>query len=182
MIKRWLRKFSLFHLILIAILAALGIGVKPLVSNLAHVVTSPLLIPGGAVAGGVYMLFLTLAAALTGARGAGALCGACQALLVLAAGASGSHGAMSLLTYTLPGVAVDLVFLLLARKGANLPACCFGGLLSNVVGTVSVNFVFFSLPLVPLLLGLCAAALSGGLGGVAAWGITKQMKRWNLVT
>ncbi|MDR0531318.1 MAG: ECF transporter S component [Oscillospiraceae bacterium] len=181
MFQRWLKKFTLFHLILIAILAALGIGVKPVVSSLAHIITGPLLIPGGVVAGGVYMLFLVLAASLTGARGAAALCGLCQGLLVLAAGAAGSHGALSLITYTLPGLVAELAFLVFARRGATLPACCFGGMLANVAGTVSVNFVFFSMPLIPLLLSLCAAALSGGLGGVAAWGITKQLKRWDIV-
>ncbi len=179
--ESWLSRYSLFHLLLIAILAALGVGVKPLVSTLVHLVTGPLFIPGGAVAGGIYMLFLVLAASLTGARGAGTLCGLCQALIVLAAGLSGSHGALSLVTYTLPGLAVDLMFLLLARKGANLPACCFAGLLANLAGTVSVNYVFFSLPLIPLLLSLFVAALSGGLGGAAAWGITKQLKRWHII-
>jgi len=177
MFKKWLAKYSLFHLILIAVLAALGVGVKPIVSTLAHVLTGPLFIPGGAVAGGIYMLFLVLAASLTGARGAAALCGLCQGLLVLAVGAAGSHGALSLVTYTLPGLAADLAFLLLARKGPNLPACCFAGMLANIAGTVSVNLVFFSLPWIPLLLSLCAAALSGGLGGVAAWGITKPARR-----
>ena len=179
MFKRWLSKFTLFHLILIAAMAALGVGVKPVVSALAQAVTGP--IPGGAAAGGIYMLFPVLAASLTGARGAGALCGLCQGLMVMALGMSGSHGALSPLTYALPGLAVDLMFLLLARKEANLPACCFAGLLANAVGTVSVNFVFFSLPPVPLLLSLCAAALSGALGGVGAWGITKRLKKWRVI-
>ncbi|MDR2687471.1 MAG: ECF transporter S component [Oscillospiraceae bacterium] len=181
MFKRLFKHTPLFHLILIAVLAALGVGVKPVVSTLAHMVTGPLFIPGGAVAGGVYMLFLVLAASLTGAKGAGALCGLCQGLLAMAIGAAGSHGAMSLLTYTLPGLAADLMFLVLARRGANLPACVFAGLLANAVGTVSVNFIFFSLPWLPLLLSLFAAALSGGLGGAAAWGITRQLKAWGVV-
>ena len=181
MLKRWLSKFTLFHLVLIAAAAALGIGVKSVAAPLVHAVTGPLFIPGGAAAGGIYMLFPVLATSMTGARGAGTLCGLCQGLLAMALGFAGSHGALSLITYTLPGLAVDLMFLLLARKEANLPACCFAGLLANIVGTVSVNLVFFSLPLVPLLLSLSAAALSGGLGGVAAWGITKQLKQWNII-
>jgi len=181
MFKRWLTKYTPFHLMLIAAAAALGVAVKPLVSTLAHAVTGPLFIPGGAVAGGVYMLFLVLAPALTGARGAGTLCGLCQGLMVLALGVPGSHGALSPLTYTLPGLAADLMFLVFARKEANLPACVSAGMLANLVGTASANFVFFSLPLVPLLLSLFAAALSGALGGVAAYGITKQLKQWRVV-
>ena len=181
MLKRWLSKFTLFHLILIAVMAALGVGVKPIVSTLAHLVTGPLFIPGGAVAGGIYMLFLVLAASLTGARGAGTLCGLCQGLLVLAAGVAGSHGALSLLTYTLPGLAADLMFLLFARREPNLPACVFAGMFANLAGTISVNFVFFSLPWIPLLLSLSTAMLSGALGGIAAWGVTKNLKHWNII-
>jgi len=181
MFKRWLSKYTPFHLILIAAMAALGVAVKPVVSTLVHAVTGPLFIPGGAVAGGVYMLFVVLAASLTGAKGAGTLCGLCQGLLVLAMGAPGSHGALSPFTYTLPGLAADLMFLLFARREANLLACCFAGLLANLAGTASANLVFFSLPAVPLLLSLCAAALSGALGGVAAWGITKQLKQWKII-
>ena len=179
MFKRWLAKFTLFHLILIAAMAALGVGVKPVVSTLANALTGP--IPGGAAAGGIYMLFPVLAASLTGARGAGTLCGLCQGLMVLALGMAGSHGAFSPLTYALPGFAIDLMFWIFARREANLPACCFGGLLANVTGTVSVGLIFFSLPLVPLLLSLCAAALSGALGGVGAWGITRQLKGWGII-
>jgi len=159
----------------------LGVGVKPVVSTLAQLVTGPLFIPGGSVAGGIYMLFLVLAASLTGMRGAGTLCGLCQGLMAMALGMAGSHGALSLVTYTLPGLAADLMFLTFARKEANLPACCIAGLLANVAGTVSVNFVFFSLPLIPLLLSLSAAALSGALGGAGAWGITKQLKQWGII-
>jgi len=180
MLKRFLSKFTLFHLILIAVVAALGIAVKPVVVPLAALVTGPFL-PGGAAAGGIYMLFLVLAASLTGARGAGALCGLCQSLLVLALGVAGSHGALSLLTYTLPGLAVDFAFLIFARKKSNLPACFFAGMLANIAGTASVNFAFFAMPLIPLLLSLCIAAFSGGLGGAAAWGITKQLIRWNII-
>ncbi|MCL2107165.1 MAG: ECF transporter S component [Oscillospiraceae bacterium] len=181
MLKKWLRKFNLFHLILIAVMAALGVGVKPVVSTLAHLITGPLFIPGGVVAGGIYMLFLVLAASLTRARGAGALCGLCQGLLVLVAGVAGSHGALSLVTYPLPGLAVDLAFFIFARKESNLAACCAAGMLANLAGTLSVNFAFFSMPLIPLLLSLFAAALSGGLGGVAAHWITKQLKRWEVL-
>jgi len=180
MLKRWLSKFTLFHLILIAVMAALGVGVKPVVVPLAQLVTGPFL-PGGAAAGGIYMLFLVLAASFTGARGAGTLCGLCQGLLVLALGVTGSHGALSLVTYTLPGLAVDLMFAIFARRESNPLSCCFAGMLANIVGTASVGVVFFSMPMVPLLLSLCAAALSGGLGGVAAWGMTKQFRKWGII-
>jgi len=197
MVNRWFKNFTLFHLVLIAVIAALGVAVKPIVVPLAQLITGPF-VPGGAAAGGIYMLFLVLAVSLTKMRGAGLLCGFCQALLVLALGVPGSHGAASLIIYTLPGLAVDLVFLpLLARRKKrepNLIACMFAGLLANLTGTIAVGTVvfqldvifanvgaFFSIPAVPLLLMLCMSALSGGVGGTAAWGITKQLKKWGIV-
>jgi len=180
MLKRLLNKTSLFHLILIAVIAALGIAVKPVVVPLAQLVTGPF-VPGGAAAGGIYMLFVVLAASLTHVRGAGTLCGLCQGLLILALGVPGTHGAASLITYTLPGIAVDLAFLLLARKKVAMPACFVGGIAANVAGTVAVNFALFHMPLIPLLLSLCLAAFSGGLGGLGAWGITRQLKKWGII-
>ena len=46
--QRALRHFSVKELILIAAMAALGIAIKPLVVSLAHLVSTPLMIPGGA--------------------------------------------------------------------------------------------------------------------------------------
>jgi len=177
MFQKLFKHATLFHLILIAVIAALGIAVRPIVVPLAQLITGP--IPGGAAAGAIYMLFLVLAAALTKVRGAGLLCGLVQALLVMTLGIAGSHGVMSLVTFTLPGIAVDLVFFIAVRKHkpAGLLACFFAGMLANIAGTVSVNFVFFSLPWVPLLLSLSLAAFSGGVGGVAAFAITKQLQK-----
>jgi hypothetical protein len=44
-----------------------------------------------------------------------------------------------------------------------------------------VNLVFFSLPPIPLLLSLCAAPLSGALGGIGAGGITKPRNKWRVI-
>jgi len=182
MLKRFLSRTNLFHLILIAVIAALGIAIKPFVVPLAQLLTGPF-IPGGAVAGGIYMLFLVLAVSLTRVRGAGLLCGLVQALLVMALGVAGSHGAASLIIYTLPGLAVDLVFLpITLRRRApnsepNLLACVLAGMLSNMTGTAAVALALFQAEQIMALLMLSLAALSGSLGGIAAWAITKQIRR-----
>ena len=54
--KRLLQKFTVRDLVLIAAMAALGIAIKPVVVPLAHLVSTPLMIPGGALAGGLYMM------------------------------------------------------------------------------------------------------------------------------
>ena len=82
--KRFLNSFKVHHLVIIAMMAGLGIAVKPLVVSLAHLITGPLFIPGGALAGGFYMMWLVLGAALLNRSGAATLIGLVQSVMVLA--------------------------------------------------------------------------------------------------
>ncbi len=178
--RRVLSRFSVKDLVLTAAMAALGIAIKPILVPLAHFISTPLMIPGGALAGGLYMMWLVVAFGLTGKRGTASLVGFVQAILVVIIGVSGSHGIMSLLSYTLPGIAVDLGLLIIRRKIDNLPCAFVGGVLANLTGTIIVNLVFFSLPAIPLLLSMCVAAFSGGVGGILSWMLLKALKRFGL--
>jgi len=51
-------------------------------------------------------------------------------------------------------------------------------MLANIGGSAMVNLVYFRLPLIPLLLSLCVAALSGGLGGILAFQIREQLWKY----
>ena len=86
---------------------------------------------------------------------------------------------MSLATYILPGVMVDLL-LIIMRHRACCALCCFlAGLIANLTGSFLSNAVFFRLPFIPLMLSLIAGALSGGLGGIIAWNIVKMLENFN---
>jgi ABC-type thiamin/hydroxymethylpyrimidine transport system permease subunit len=139
------------------------------------------MLPGGALAGGLYMMWLVMAFGLTGKRGSATLTGVVQAILVMITGVSGSHGAMSLVSYTMPGLLVDVVFLLLRRGIDSMPLALLAGLLANIAGTACVNLIFFSLPWIPLLLSLCVSALSGAVGGVLSWLLLKALERYGIV-
>ena len=161
--------------ILMAMLAALGIAIKTIIVPLVQIITGPLFIPGGVVAGGIYMLFLVLGKAIIRKPFVATLIALIQAALVMLSGSFGAHGAASLLTYALPGLAVDLVFFLFGR-GSNLkPACFLGGMAANMAGSFAVNLAIFNLSLIPLLLALTAAALSGGLGGLIAAALAEKI-------
>ncbi|MDD3878943.1 MAG: ECF transporter S component [Syntrophomonas sp.] len=175
---KMLDRFSLFDLIIIAMMAALGIAIKPVVVPLAHIVSGPLFIPSGAVAGGFYMMWLVLGFGLTGKRGTATLIALVQALVVTGTGMVGSHGAMSLFTYTVPGVMADLGLLLIGHRVCCSPCAFLAGMLANMGGTIMVNLVYFRLPLIPLVLALSVAALSGGLGGILAFQIQQQLLRF----
>ena len=181
--RRITDKFSVFELLAISLMAALGIAVKPVVSSLAKIITGPLAIPSGVIAGGIYMMFLILACGLTNKRPTGALTAAVQALIVMLTGI-GSQGIMSFVTYILPGAAVDLVMLpfsLRDKARPKAPACFCAGIAANVTGSFLVSSVLFDIPLIPLLLSLAAAALSGGLGGLLAYFILKQIYKTGLL-
>lgn len=178
---KMLLRFSTYDLILISVMAALGVATKPIIVPLAHLITGPLFIPGGSLAGGLYMFWLVVGLGLTRKYGTATLIGLVQALMVAGTGVIGSHGAMSLVSYTLPGLAVDAGLFLIGRHKACCLFCCFiAGMLANLGGTLAVNAIFFRLPLIPLMLSICAAAFSGGLGGILAWQVLQALRKYKI--
>lgn len=176
--NRFLKKFSSYELIIIAFTAALGIAVKPFIVSLSHLITGPLLIPGGAFAGGFYMLFVILGAGLVKKPGTATLICIIQAILVTVTGVYGTHGIASFITYILPGFMVDFIWFLIGHRGCCKLCCFIGCIVANVSGVFLVNFVFFRLPMIPLLLSLSIAALSGAIGGLVAWSLIQSMNKY----
>ncbi|RLC49773.1 MAG: hypothetical protein DRI23_08525, partial [Candidatus Cloacimonadota bacterium] len=113
-----LAKFTSQDLLYIAIFSALGLAIKPIVTPIIHLISAPLMIPGGSLAGGFYMMWLVLAIVIVQKPGAGILVGITQAIVMISLGYFGNHGAVSLLSYTLPGVAAELVSLLFKNKSS----------------------------------------------------------------
>jgi len=179
-IKKFFIKFTVFDLVLIALVAALGIATKPVIVPLVHIITGPLFIPGGAVAGGFYMMWIVVGAGITTKRGTASLIALVQAIMVIAIRVFGTHGIMSLITYLIPGLAVELFLIISRQKCRNIVSCFFAGMVANIAGTVMTNLVFFKLPWVPLLLTIAAAALSGGLGGLLAHSLIKGFSKVNI--
>ena len=175
--RRFLSGFSVFDLMIVAILAALGIAVSGIVGYLVRIVTSMLFIPGGAVAGGIYMLFLVLAVAFTKKKSAALLCGFVQAIIVMVTGFGGHHGAMTIITYTMPGVAVLVLLLIMRRDCSCRLSCFFSCLAANMMGTFLVAAGVMGLPMVPMLLAITVSALSGGLGGLLAFSLVQQVEK-----
>ena len=166
---------------MVAAMAALGIAVKTVVAPIIHLASAPLLIHGGALAGGLYMMWLVIAAGITGKLGIATLTGLIQAILVTLTGIGGSHGLLSLISYTLPGLIIDLWLLISRHRICCLPCSFISCILANICGTAAVNFIFFRLPLIPLLLSLAVAAFSGGVGGVISWHLLKALRRFDIL-
>ena len=170
-------RFSLFELMILALLAAVGVAVKPLTVAVSHIVTGPLSIPGGALSGGLYMLFVILGGALVNKPWAATMVCAIQCLMVMTTGIYGTHGAASVITYMTPGLLADLLWLIWGTGGYGSLQCFFGCVAANVAGSLAVNLVFFRLPPLILLFSIILAAFSGGIGGIIAWNIAKTLKQ-----
>lgn len=180
------RFFSTMDLVVITMMAALGIAIKPIVTPLAQIITGPMMIPGGAVAGGFYMLWLVLAYGLTGNKpGSALLVGLVQGIIIMLQPIA-NHGAFSLVSYVAPGLAVDLLYLVV-RPGPTTPIKAFaGGAAANLTGSLLVTVIMLGiivwrLPLVPLLLTALTPILSGGLGGLVAYGLLGKLRQFKLL-
>lgn len=180
MAQSYIKNFSMFNLVLIALTSALGIAIKPIVVPLSQIITGPLYIPGGTVAGGFYMMWIVLGAAMVRKKGTATLIAIVQAIMVISLGILGTHGIMSFVSYIAPGLAVDLVLLIGGYKRFGAGWLFAAGVVANLCGTFIVNLIFFKLPLIPLILTLSTACLSGGLGGIIAYAITTRVSKYSL--
>ncbi|NLT18539.1 MAG: ECF transporter S component [Clostridiales bacterium] len=191
---RGLKAFPVFDLVLLAMLSGLSIAFKVVVGTLVRMITGPIGIPGGALAGGLYMLWLSLAIVLTGRRGSALVVSGVQTIVLLTSGLPGSHGFWTLLTYLLPAVLVEIVYLIKPKNGYTILHSIIATILANITGTYVVATVLanlggtdggvlplMSLELYPLLFMLLAAAFSGAVGGVLGHLVFLMVSKTGLV-
>jgi len=171
-----LKRFTAKDLILISVLAAIGIAIKPLINPTIKLISSPLMLPGGALAGGLYMMWMVLAVILINKSGVALLFGVVQAIVTLILGTFGNHGILSLLSYTLPGLLVEVAILLPFKREAWLRFLLFGAL-ANAGGSLVMSLIIFKLPYVPLMIALGTSIASGALGGALAKILCIQLRK-----
>ena len=160
---------------MIALMAALGLGTKQLVRPLVSLITIPLLIPGGALAGGFYMLWLILTKRFVPKFGSGIFFGLVQALVVMIM-PFGSHGIFTFITYSLPGLAADIIEIIFRKMKSKWLTSMVEGAVSNLVGTIAVSSIIFELSVEVLLFVSLLALFSGNIGGIIAYLIITQIK------
>jgi len=175
------KRFSTRDLIILATLAGIGIAIKPIVSPLSKLLSTPLFVPGGSFTGGLYMLWLVLAVVIIGKAGTGTIFGLLQALVVMVIGLRGNQGLLSLISYTLPGVVADLAFAVL-RRPLSLWTHVILVALANMTGALVVAVFLFRHPLPYVLIILGMALVSGCVGGLLSFGIFKTLHKYELLT
>ncbi len=164
------------ELIIIAELATLGMVLKPVFSPLFNLLTDFVRIPGGSVTAGVSMLFIVLASAVTGRRGAALLAGILQGSLSFVTGVSAAAGVLVLITYSLPGAAIDLVMNFPGTgEKALRPKMIIAGSAGVLTGAAATNLLYFRLTLIPFTLFYIFGILSGALGGFIAHAVYTRL-------
>ena len=170
------QSFGTLNMAFIMLMAACGVALKPVVGPLSKIIGSALLLPSGAIAGMVYMLWPMLALLVVGRFGAALWVGLLEGLIVMVTGLYGSHGLLSLATYVLPCLVMDAAFVLVGRH--RHPRLYFvPPALANVCGAVLVGWLIKRLPLAPLLISLIPSAIFGGLAGVLAGFLHAGLKK-----
>jgi len=175
-----LKRFSARDLIIIASIAAVGIAVKPIVNPITKLISTPLGIPGGSLSGGLYMMWLVLVVTIINKRWTGTVYGVLQAVLVLLIGMAGRQGAFSLISYSLPGLAADLLYLAFKNRDklfTHISLCA----LTNVTGALCTAIIFFRLPLPMVCFNFALALASGIIGGYLSYGVYQALKQARII-
>lgn len=179
--KKLLSTFTIFDLVLCGFMAALGIAIKPFIMPLVYFISTPLLIPGGSLAGGFYMLWIVLGAVAVNRPFACGIIGLIQAIIVITTGTVGSHGILSIVIYILPALAVDMILFFFQNVKDKKMAMFFGCMTANVSGLLLTNIFIYHLPLITLITSLTIGAISGGIGGLISYAIFRKLIKLNIL-
>ncbi len=175
MISKFLAKFSILDLVIVALFSACGVAGKPFVRILSQMMVGTL-VPAGTVGGVFYMLWIVLACSVVGKRGTAVQVGIVQSVLVVFFDMLGNRGLANILVYVLPGIALEAVMLLAPRYIYGWFTAFLAGMTANTAGALIVGFLFLRLPSLPLMVSLAVAAVSGGIGGVIGYRLSLTLK------
>lgn len=162
-----LRKISTLDAVFIVLMAVVGLAIKPVVGPLIKLIASPFLLSTGSIAGVIYMIFPFLSVMITRQIGSATMTGLLQGILVMVTGIYGSHGILSLLTYTAPGIFIDLGYFLIGKSNSKR-LIFFPPALGNGVGNFLVGTIFLRLPAIPLTFAVALGFVAGGVSGYLA--------------
>lgn len=162
------QKVSLNHLAFLAICVALSLVTKRVISPITNLLTDFLRIPGGGAATAFSLMFLVIGTSRLQWSWATSAAGFIQSLLALSMGMSAYQGAFALVTYTVPGVVIDLLRKFYPHRNKTYFSLACAA--ANTAGALLTNLLVFKLEGVAFLLWMliaCVIGLGGGfLGGM----------------
>lgn len=157
-------KVPLSHLTFLAICVALSLVTKRVISPITNLLTDFLRIPGGSAATAFSLVFLVVGTGGLRWKWATTVAGFVQGLIALSLGMSAYQGAFALVTYTVPGVVIDLVRRFYPRRDKTYFSLACAA--ANTAGALLTNLLVFRLTGTAFLLWMLIACVVGLLGGL----------------
>lgn len=169
------QKIPISHLTFLAICIALSLVTKRVISPITNVLTDFIRIPGGGAATAFSLMFLAIATGGLRWRWATTAAGFVQSLIALGFGMSAYQGFFAILTYTLPGVVIDLFrWFYPGRDKAYFSLSCAA---ANTAGALLTNILVFRLEGIAFLLWMLIACTIGLLGGLIGEMLYRRLLR-----
>ena len=161
--------FTTLDLVYIALFAGIGIAIKPVTASIAGIIRTIIPLPGGSLLGIVYTFIIFTGAGLVKKTGAISLIGIIQAILVNLIG-FGSHGGLSLITFTLPCFFSDFISYLTGKLN-NIISYILAGGAFNSFGALLVIFLYQRATPTLLLILICGGLsfIMGAIGGALSY-------------
>lgn len=163
------------QLCFLAICVALSMGVKRVISPVTNLLTDFIRIPGGGAATAFSLMFLMIATGGMRWPLAATAAGFVQSLLALSIGQGSYQGAFAVLTYTLPGVVIDLFRKYYPRRDKAYFSLSCGA--ANTAGALLTNLLVFRLEGIPFLLWMLVACSMGTLCGLLGEVLYRRLLR-----
>ena len=162
--------------ILISFFAAMGIVLKVTLAPIVNVITDFLFIPGGSAITGISISLLLLGPILIEDSFTATKMALLQALLALFLGSSSFQGPFIIVSYTLPGIVIDLIMnkKLMTFLGER-ETMALAGVLAVTTGAFITNTAFFRLDILPLILFILVGAVSGVVGCCIAYNVYEKL-------
>lgn len=169
------QKIPLRHLTFLAICVALSLVTKRVISPITNLLTDFIRIPGGGAATAFSLMFLALGTGRLHWRWATTAAAFIQSIIALSLGMSAYQGGFALLTYTLPGLVIDLFrWLYPHRDKAYFSLTCAA---ANTAGALLTNVLVFHLKGIAFLLWMLIACIIGLFGGLLGEVLFRRIER-----
>jgi len=163
-----MKNIKIHDIIFLALCISIGFVSKRAVAPFTNLATEFLRIPGGSLASGLPLMFLCLGAFKVKKFGCGALMGFIQGAMAVMLGMTGMQGAFALITFTVPGLIIDLIGLKKFQKQSIffIIACTAGTVGSALFSNLVVFRMAGPLLLTWVLVGTLSGLACGWLGSV----------------
>ena len=166
---------SVTEIVELSVLAVLSMVTKPYIRSAIALFMTGLAVPVGVFAGGLYMAWVVLAGGISQTRGTTALFCTLQGLLALLLGMSGGLGPFVLVSYILPGLALEVLYALVPLQPRPAWLCTLAGGIANLTGSTLNSILMFQLKGKMLAIWGIPSALSGAVGGYLGYLVLRRL-------